>query len=83
MTKSDIIDAVSKDAGLSKAEAKKAVEFTFEAIKNGVAQDGKVQVQGFGTFKSVHREARVGRNPQNGQPIEIAAKNVTKFTSSF
>lgn len=80
MNKTDLVKKVAEGANISNTEAKKAVDALIDAIKEAVAADDKVQLVGFGTFGLKKREARQGVNPQNGQKITIAAKNVVKFT---
>jgi DNA-binding protein HU-beta len=79
MNKAQLIDAMSAKAGLSKADAKKAldayVEITTEALKKG----DRVALVGFGSYSVSERNARTGRNPQTGKPITIDAKKVVKF----
>jgi len=79
MNKTQLIEAMASGAGLSKADAKKALESfvaaTGEALKNG----DKVSLVGFGSFSVTERSARTGRNPQTGAAIQIAAKKVVKF----
>ncbi|WP_339737488.1 HU family DNA-binding protein [uncultured Sunxiuqinia sp.] len=79
MNKAQLIDAIAEKAGLTKADAKKAldafVESTTDALKNG----DRVALIGFGSFAVATRSARTGRNPQSGAPIEIAEKKVVKF----
>lgn len=79
MNKAQLIDSIAKDASLSKADAKKALDAflgnTGAALKNGE----RVALVGFGSFSVAQRSARTGRNPQTGKPINIAAKKVVKF----
>ncbi len=77
MNKAQLIAAVAKNANLSKKDAANAVSATIDAIKKNVKKG--VTLVGFGTFKVVKRKARTGRNPQTGEKIRIAAKNVVKF----
>ncbi|NQY00283.1 MAG: HU family DNA-binding protein [Flavobacteriaceae bacterium] len=79
MNKSDLIDAMASDAGISKAAAKSALESFMSSITNTLKDGGKVALVGFGTFSVSKRSARSGRNPQTGAEITIAAKNVAKF----
>jgi DNA-binding protein HU-beta len=80
MNRADLINKVAEDADISKAAAAKAVTAVTEGIMEGLKEkDGKVSLIGFGTFTKVHREARTGRNPQTGDTITIAARNVVKF----
>ena len=83
MNKSELIALVAKKSSVSQELAKTIVENTLREIKSGVEEKGKVQLLGFGTFKSQVRSARVGRNPATGESINIPAKTVTKFSSSF
>ena len=79
MNKSDLIDAMASDAGISKAAAKSALESFMSSVTNTLKDGGKVALVGFGTFSVSKRSARSGRNPQTGAEITIAAKNVAKF----
>ena len=79
MNKAELIDAMAKDTGLTKADAKRALESfvtnTTKALKGG----DRVALVGFGSFGVAKRAARKGRNPQTGKEIKIAAKKVVKF----
>lgn len=79
MNKSDLIDAMAADAGISKAAAKAALESFTNNVTNTLKSGGKVALVGWGTFSVSQRAARTGRNPQTGAEITIAAKNVAKF----
>lgn len=81
MNKSELIEAIAKDAELSKAAAGKALEATIAAVTKAVAKGDTVALVGFGTFKSSKRAARTGRNPATGKEIKIAATTVPKFTA--
>ena len=78
MNKTDLIDAMSADAGISKAAAKKALESFLGSVGGTLKKGGRVSLVGFGSW-SVSRAARDGRNPQTGATIKIKAKNVVKF----
>ena len=78
MNKTELIDAIAAGAGLSKADSKKALDATVEAIKNALVNGDKVQLIGFGTFAVAERPAREGINPATKQKITIAAKKVAK-----
>lgn len=82
MTKAEIVNAVAEKTGLTKTQADNAVKAFIQSVQEGLDTDGKVQFVGFGTFKKVHKEARVGRNPQNGQALEIPARDVIQFKPS-
>lgn len=79
MNKADLIDAMAEDAGISKAAAKKALDSMTDHIAAALAKGGRISLVGFGSFSVSRRNAREGRNPQTGQTIKIAAKNVVKF----
>jgi DNA-binding protein HU-beta len=79
MNKSDLIDAMAADAGISKVAAKAALESFTSNITLSLQKKEKVALVGFGTFSVSERAARSGRNPQTGATIQIAAKNVAKF----
>lgn len=79
MNKTDLIKKISDAAGLSQADAKKALEAATEAIKEALAAGEKVQLVGFGTFAVTERAARKGVNPKSGETIDIAAKKLAKF----
>ncbi len=79
MNKAELIDAVAKEADVSKAAAGGAIDAITAAITSAVAKGGTVTLVGFGTFSSSKRAARTGRNPQTGKELKIAATTVPKF----
>ena len=79
MNKTELIDKIAEGAGLTKADAKKALEATTAAIKDALVAGDKVALIGFGTFSVNKRPAREGINPATKQKITIAAKKVAKF----
>lgn len=79
MNKAELIDAMASDAGISKAQAKKALDSFTDNVSDALKKGGRVSMIGFGTFSVSKRNARTGRNPQTGAEIQIAAKNVAKF----
>lgn len=80
MNKGDIVGEVAK-VTCSKAEAENAVKVLLGSVMKALKMGDKVTLVGFGTFSVAKRSARMGRNPQNGKLIKIAAKNVPKFTA--
>ncbi len=80
MNKTDLINAVAQVVS-TKKEAQAAVECVFDTITKALKEKDSVQLVGFGTFKLSQRDARKGRNPQTGEEITIAARNVPKFTA--
>ncbi len=79
MNKTELIDAIAEDAGISKAAAKKALESFLSNVGETLKKGGKISLVGFGSWSVSERAARDGRNPQTGKTIKIAAKNVVKF----
>ncbi len=79
MNKSDLIDAMAADAGISKAAAKAGLESLMSNVTTALKGGGRVSLVGWGTWSVSNRAARTGRNPQTGKTIQIAAKNVVKF----
>jgi DNA-binding protein HU-beta len=79
MNKAELIEAVAEGAGLTKADAKKAIEATLGSISGALKKNDRVSLVGFGSFSISERGARKGRNPQTGKEIKIAAKKVVKF----
>ena len=79
MNKSELIDAIAADAGISKAAAKTALESFMSHVGATLGKGGRVSLVGFGSWSVSKRAAREGRNPQTGKTIKIAAKNVVKF----
>ena len=79
MNKSDLIDAMAADAGISKAAAKAALDSLTANVTKTLKKGDKVALVGWGTWSVSKRAARTGRNPQTGKEIKIAAKNVVKF----
>ena len=80
MTKADLIEAMAKDAGITKVAACAALDSFIDGIvKNLKKKEGKVTLVGFGTFSKGRRKARKGRNPQTGAEIKIKASTVVRF----
>lgn len=79
MNKSDLIDAMAADAGITKAASKKALESFLGNVEKSLKKGNRVSLVGFGSWSVSKRAAREGRNPQTGKTIKIAAKNVVKF----
>ncbi|HHN64911.1 MAG TPA: HU family DNA-binding protein [Nitrospirae bacterium] len=80
MTKADLVDKISSDTGLSKADAQRALDSMIDNIKKALKKNQKVTLVGFGTFSVSKRKARKGRNPRTGEEIKIPASKVPKFT---
>lgn len=82
MNKTQLIEAVADQAGLTKVAAKAAVEATLGAIKGAVEAGEGAQLLGFGNFSVNERPARTGVNPRTGEKVQIAAKKVVKFKAA-
>ena len=81
LNKSQLVDAIAKDAEITKALAEKALNATVGAVKAELSNGGNVTLIGFGTFSVAQRAARDGKNPQTGEKIHIPAKKVPKFSA--
>lgn len=79
MNKAELIEAMANESGLTKADAKKALDAFIKSTSGALANGDRVALVGFGSFSVNMREARKGRNPQTGAEITIAAKKVIKF----
>lgn len=79
MKKAELVEAIAEKAGLTKADANRALEATFEVIKKALKKGEKVPVAGFGTFNVTKRKAREGRNPQTGATVKIPARKAVTF----
>jgi DNA-binding protein HU-beta len=79
MNKAELVDAMAEGAGISKADAKRALDAFVDATAGALSKGDRVSLVGFGSFSVSHRAERQGRNPQTGKTITIAAKNVIKF----
>jgi integration host factor subunit alpha len=82
MTKAEIIESVYERVGFSKKESAEIVELVFDTMKDSLEQGEKVKISGFGSFEVRDKKSRVGRNPQTGEEIEIAARRVLVFRPS-
>lgn len=79
MNKTELVSAVAKQAGLTNAQSKAAVDAVLDSIAGALKNEDKVALLGFGTFSVNERPAREGINPATKQKIKIAAKKVAKF----
>ncbi len=82
MNNSDLADIIAASHGLSKADARKAVDSVFSAITDAAAKGEEVSLNGFGKFKVKNTPAREGRNPSTGATIQIAASNKLTFAAA-
>ena len=84
MNKNDLIESVQSSCdGMSKAEAERAVNSVLDSVMEELKKGGKVSVAGFGTFDVRKNAARMGRNPQTGEAIQIKASNTPRFKAGL
>ncbi len=79
MNKGELIESVATKAGMSRADATKAVDAVLDSVTETLAGGGSISLVGFGTFTVKPRAARMGRNPRTGEAIQIKASNVPGF----
>ena len=82
MNKNDLVSAVSDTAGISKADATKAVDSVFDNITSSLQGGSEVRLVGFGTFSVSHRKATTGRNPRTGSEVKISRRRAPVFKPS-
>ena len=80
MTRTELIQALADSTGSERKQAKTFLEALTGLVEREIRNGGEVPLKGLGKFKVQHRKARMGRNPATGEPIQIAAKTVCKFT---
>ena len=81
MNKSELVDKIAADAGITKTQADAAIASFTEAVTKTCKKDGKVIIVGFGSFSLAKRKARTGRNPQTGATLKIKASKTVKFSA--
>ncbi len=79
MSKTELVEFIASETGLTKADAGRALDATLKGIEKGLKEDGKVTFVGFGTFSAKKRAAREGINPLTKQPLKVPAKVVASF----
>ena len=80
MTRTELIDALAAETNTERKEAKLFLEALTQVVERVIKEGGEVPLKGLGKFKVQNRKARVGRNPLTGEPVQIPAKTVVKFT---
>jgi DNA-binding protein HU-beta len=83
MNKTELIDAIAKEASLTKVDARKFLEAFVNVTSTSLVSGDKVTLFGFGTFSIIERVAKTGRNPSTGAVLQIPAKKVVKFKASL
>jgi integration host factor subunit beta len=79
MTKTDLIEAVSLTVALTRKESEVIVEAIFNSIVRSLRTGNKVEIRGFGSFRTRQRQPRIGRNPKTGTRVEVPAKRIPYF----
>ena len=82
MNKAELVSLLANDCGITKAKAGQAVDCVVNSIQTTLGGGGKIALAGLGTFGISNRAARMGRNPQTGQPIHIPARRVPTFKAA-
>jgi len=82
VTKADITESIIEKAGFSRRDAAEIVDLVFETIKEALGRGDKIKIYGFGNFVTRQKKSRVGRNPQTGEPLHIAARRAVTFQCS-
>src|SRR6266404_2154824 len=82
MTKAELIDDVSHAVDMSRKDSEIIVETIFESIVKSLRTGDKIEIRGFGSFRTRQREARVGRNPKTGARVDVPAKKIPFFKPS-
>lgn len=79
MTKQNLVNYIAEEAGLTKADATRALDAVLNGIVEGLKSEGKVTLTGFCTFTKQHKDARKGRNPRTGETVNIPARNAVSI----
>ena len=79
MSKQQLVEMIAEKAGLTKADAARALDATMESVTEALKKGEKVSLVGFGTFATSKRDAREGRNPRTGETVKIAARTAVTF----
>ena len=81
MNKTELVEAIAQDSGLSNADARKAVESFLSTVETTLTKGDEIALTGFGKFSVAERGARTGRNPQTGEEVQIKASKAPKFSA--
>ena len=82
MTKADLVEEVSRAIAASRKDAEQIVERVFEAIVQALRRDDKIEIRGFGSFRTRRRRGRTGRNPKTGAKVQVPPKRIPFFKPS-
>jgi len=81
MNKTELVEAIAKESGLTNADARKSVEAFISTVEKTLKKGDEIALTGFGKFSVANRSARQGVNPQTGEKIQIAASKAPKFSA--
>jgi integration host factor subunit beta len=82
MTKADLIEEVARVVEFTRKESEIIVEAIFNSVVNALREDDKIEIRGFGSFRTRQRQSRIGRNPKTGARVDVPAKRVPYFKPS-
>lgn len=82
MTKADLIEEVCRTGHLTRKESETVIETVFDSIVDSLRAGDKIEIRGFGSFRTRQRDARTGRNPKTGEPVAVPARRVPFFKPS-
>ncbi len=82
MTKADLIEEVARVVEFTRKESEVIVESIFDAVVKSLKENDKIEIRGFGSFRTRQRQARIGRNPKTGSRVEVPAKRIPYFKPS-
>jgi integration host factor subunit beta len=82
MTKAELIEEVSKVVEMTRKDSETIVETIFDSIVNSLHKGEKIEIRGFGSFRTRQRQPRVGRNPKTGSRVEVPSKRIPYFKPS-
>jgi integration host factor subunit beta len=82
MTKADLIDEISRTTDISRKDSELIVDTVFESIIKSLRSGQKIEIRGFGSFRTRERQSRVGRNPKTGARVDVPAKRIPYFKPS-
>ena len=82
MTKADLVEEVSRAIAASRKDAEQIVEHVFEAVVQALRSDDKIEIRGFGSFRTRRRRGRTGRNPKTGAKVQVPPKRIPYFKPS-
>lgn len=82
MTKADLIEEVSRVVEMTRKDSEVIVEAIFDSVVRALKTDDKIEIRGFGSFRTRQRQSRIGRNPKTGTRVEVPAKRIPYFKPS-